>query len=98
MMPVARMGDMGYGICTPHKDPHMTTGMIVTSQGTVLINGMPAARMGDMVIVGDGGVGVIVSGSANVLIGGMPMAQLGSTFVGSFTGTIISGSGNVYCK
>lgn len=74
--PAARMGDS-----TAHG------GAIVVGFPTVLIGGMPAARMGDMHTcpmqtpaapapiphVG----GPIAKGSATVLIGGMPAARMG---------------------
>ncbi len=71
--PAARMGDS-----TAHG------GVIVLGCATVLIGGMPAARMGDMHAcplvnppasphVG----GPITLGSATVLIGGLPAARLG---------------------
>jgi uncharacterized Zn-binding protein involved in type VI secretion len=44
---------------------------------TVLIGGMPAARVGDMLVC-VGPPDVIAMGSFTVLIGGMPAAQLGS--------------------
>jgi uncharacterized Zn-binding protein involved in type VI secretion len=44
---------------------------------TVLIGGMPAARVGDMAVC-VGPPDVILMGSFTVLIGGMPAAQLGS--------------------
>ena len=43
---------------------------------TVLIGGMPAARMGDMCVC-VGPPDVIAIGSATVLIGGQPAARMG---------------------
>ncbi|MBN1812227.1 MAG: PAAR domain-containing protein [Anaerolineae bacterium] len=70
--PAARMGDS-----TAHG------GVIVVGCPTVLIGGMPAARMGDMhvcpmvtVLVPHVG-GPIAMGSATVLIGNMPAARMG---------------------
>ena len=77
--PAARMGDM-----TAHG------GSIVLGLPTVLIGGMPAARLGDMHVcpmltpgvppiphVG----GPVVLGSTGVLIGGMPAARMGDMLV-----------------
>ncbi len=73
--PAARMGDT-----TTHG------GAIVAGCPTVLIGGMPAARMGDMhtcpmVTPGVPPVphvgGPITMGSATVLIGGQPAARMG---------------------
>jgi len=70
--PAARIGDL-----TAHG------GVIVVGCPTVLIGGMPAARMGDMhtcplvtVLVPHVG-GPIALGSATVLIGNMPAARMG---------------------
>ncbi len=70
--PAARMGDM-----TAHG------GTIVVGFPTVLIGGMPAARMSDMhacpmvtgVVPHVGGP--IIQGSATVLIGNLPAARVG---------------------
>ena len=98
MLPMARMGDITYGICTAHSpSPITVTGMIISSQMRVLVNGMPAATMIDMVIGTCGHTGTIISGSGTVLIGGLPAARLTDTFVGSYSGTIISSSGTVFC-
>ena len=85
--PAARIGDL-----TAHG------GVIVVGCPTVLIGGMPAARMGDMhtcpmvtVLVPHVG-GPIALGSATVLIGNMPAARMGD--MATCTGppdTIVSG-------
>ena len=48
MLPVARMGDIVVGICKCHKTPISTSGIIMPSQSTVLVNGLPAARIVDI--------------------------------------------------
>ncbi len=70
--PAARMGD-----------PTAHGGTIILGLPTVLIGGMPAARLGDMhvcpmitALVPHVG-GPISLGSATVLIGGMPAARMG---------------------
>jgi uncharacterized Zn-binding protein involved in type VI secretion len=76
--PAARAGDM-------HMCPMVTPGVppiphvggpIPMGCPTVLIGGMPAARMGDMAIC-VGPPSAVVLGSAGVLIGGMPAARMG---------------------
>jgi uncharacterized Zn-binding protein involved in type VI secretion len=78
-LPAARMGDM-----TAHG------GVITSGFPTVLIGGMPAARLGDMhtcpmVTPGVPPVphvgGPISMGSPTVLIGGMPAARVGDPAV-----------------
>lgn len=70
--PAARVGDM-----TMTGDPITGPGV-----ATVLIGGMPASVMGDL-ISGAACVGVIVMGSATVLIGGRPAARTTSSVTGS---------------
>jgi uncharacterized Zn-binding protein involved in type VI secretion len=97
MLPAARMLDTVVGICSSHPpSPIPAVGMIYPSQSTILINGLPAARMMDIVITGCGHTGIIISGTPTVLINGLPAASLMGTVVGSFTGTIINGSSNVF--
>jgi uncharacterized Zn-binding protein involved in type VI secretion len=67
MLPAARITDMivstaTLGVPTPILPP---------GAATVLIAGLPAARMGDSC-----GVDAIVKGSATVLIAGMPAARV----------------------
>jgi uncharacterized Zn-binding protein involved in type VI secretion len=55
----------------------LPTPIIPPGAPTVLIVGMPAARLGDSC-----GADAIVMGSATVLIGGMPAARLGDPSAG----------------
>jgi uncharacterized Zn-binding protein involved in type VI secretion len=69
MPPAARVTDMivssaTFGAPVP---------IIPPGAPTVLIGGMPAARLGDSC-----GADVIVMGSATVMIGGMPAARIGA--------------------
>ena len=79
MPPAARVGDMH--VCpmvTPGLPPIPHVGGPVMPPGfpTVLIGGMPAARMGDMCVC-VGPPDVIALGSMTVLIGGQPAARMG---------------------
>jgi uncharacterized Zn-binding protein involved in type VI secretion len=78
--PAARVGDMH--VCpmlTPGVPPIPHVGGPVLPPGglTVLIGGMPAARVGDMCLC-VGPPDVVAMGAFTVLIGGMPAAQMGS--------------------
>ncbi len=68
MPPAARVSDMIVSTAT------MGTPTPILPPGcpTVLIGGLPAARLGDSC-----GVDAIVKGSATVMIGGMPAARIG---------------------
>lgn len=73
MLPAARISDLIVSTAT------MGAPMPILPPGapTVLIAGLPAARMGDTC-----GPDVIVKGSATVLIGGMPAARIADTTAG----------------
>ena len=56
--------------------PHVGGPIIGPGEPTVLIEGVPAARVGDNAVC-VGPPDVISAGSASVLIGGMPAARMG---------------------
>ena len=58
--------------------PHVGGPVIPPGAPTVLIGGMPAARVGDMCTC-SGPADSIVKGSATVFIGGKPAARMGDT-------------------
>lgn len=73
MPPAARVSDQ---IVSPATQGAPVP-IIPPGSPTVLIAGMPAARMGDGC-----GADVILKGSATVTIGGMPAARIGDTTAG----------------
>ncbi len=90
MPPAARLTDNH--ICpmvTPGTPPipHVG-GPIIAGCPTVLIGGMPAARVGDAAIC-VGPPDTITMGSFTVVIGGMPAARIGDTTVHG--GSIVMG-------
>jgi len=58
--------------------PHVGGPVMPPGEPTVLIGGMPAARVGDMATC-VGPPDTIVMGSSTVMIGGMPAARMGDT-------------------
>ncbi|WP_367391965.1 PAAR domain-containing protein [Lewinella sp. LCG006] len=81
MPPAARLTDMH--VCpmvTPGMPPIPHVGGPIVGPGipTVLINGMPAAVLGDMCTC-VGPPDSIVKGSATVMIGGKPAARMGDS-------------------
>jgi len=58
--------------------PHVGGPIMPPGAPTVLIGGMPAARVGDMCVC-TGPPDSIVMGSTRVMIGGKPAAYMGST-------------------
>jgi uncharacterized Zn-binding protein involved in type VI secretion len=91
MPPAARVGDMHVCPLVTAVVPHVGGPALPPGSATVLIGGMPALRMGDMLTC-TGPPDTVLLGSASVLIGGMPAARLGdstahggSLVVGCFT-------------
>ena len=87
-MPAARLTDMHVCPMVKVLVPHVGGPIIPACAPTVLIGGMPAARVGDLLVC-VGPTDVIVSGSANVFIAGRPAARLGD--MTAHGGVIVSG-------
>lgn len=76
MPPAARVSDLHTCPMVTVLVPHVGGPILPPGAPTVLIGGLPAARMGDMATC-VGPPDVIVRGSATVLIGGKPAARMG---------------------
>ncbi len=89
----ARITDMHTcPMVNPGGVPHVGGPVLPPGYPTVLIGGMPAARVGDMAIC-TGPPDSIVTGSSTVLIGGMPAARMGDTT--AHGGAIVMGAPTV---
>jgi uncharacterized Zn-binding protein involved in type VI secretion len=86
-MPAARVTDM-HACPIPLPVPHVGGPILPPGGITVLIGGLPAARMGDMATC-VGPPDVIVLGSFTVLTMGQPQARM--TDLTSHGGTIVLG-------
>ncbi|MCE7991888.1 MAG: type VI secretion protein [Roseivirga sp.] len=71
----ARVGDMHTCPMVTGTVPHVGGPVMPPGEATVLIAGMPAAKVGDMCTC-VGPPDSIVMGSATVMIGGMPAARM----------------------
>jgi uncharacterized Zn-binding protein involved in type VI secretion len=91
-MPSARIGDMHVCPMVDVVVPHVGGPIVGPGAPAVLIGGMPAARIGDMLTC-VGPPDVIVTGSTHVLIGGSPAARLGD--MTAHGGVIVSGFATV---
>jgi len=76
MPPAARVSDMHVCPMWTGLVPHVGGPVIPPGCPTVLIGGLPAARVGDMCACA-GPPDVIATCSTSVLIGGMPAARMG---------------------
>ena len=89
--PAARIGDFHVCPMVTGLVPHVG-GPVAMGAPTVLIAGMPAARVGDMCTC-VGPPDTIAVGSSTVMIGGMPAARMGDTT--AHGGTIVVGAPTV---
>lgn len=88
MPPAARITDMHVCPMVTGVVPHVGGPIMPAGEPTVLIGGMPAARVGDMATC-VGPPDSIVMGSGTVMIGGMPAARMGDST--AHGGTIVAG-------
>ena len=85
----ARITDMHTcPMVTPGGTPHVGGPILPPGCATVLIGGMPAAKVGDMAICA-GPPDTIILGSSTVFICGSPAARMGDST--SHGGTIVAG-------
>ncbi len=91
-MPAARITDMHVCPMVTGIIPHVGGPVLPPGCVTVLISGLPAARVGDMLTC-IGPPDTIVMGSLTVLIGSQPAARLGDETVHG--GNIIVGASTV---
>lgn len=87
-MPAARVSDMHVCPMVTGVVPHVGGPILPAGSPTVLIGGLPAARVGDMCTC-VGPPDTIVKGSTGVMIGGMPAARMGD--ITSHGGNIVLG-------
>lgn len=88
MQPAARVSDMHVCPMLTGVVPHVGGPILPPGAPTVLIGGLPAARIGDLATC-VGPPDAIVVGSTTVLIEGMPAARMGDST--SHGGVIIMG-------
>lgn len=86
--PAARLADMHVCPMVTGVVPHVGGPILPPCCPTVLIGGLPAARVGDMATC-VGPPDVIAMGSFTVLIGGQPAARMGD--LTAHGGTIVMG-------
>ncbi len=78
MPSAARAGDMHTCPLANGSVPHVGGPVLPPGCPTVMIGGMPAARVGDMLTC-TGPPDTIAAGSSTVMIGGMPAARMGDS-------------------
>ncbi|RMA58868.1 PAAR domain-containing protein [Ulvibacter antarcticus] len=88
MPAAARINDMHVCPLVTGTVPHVGGPILPPGEPTVLIGGLPAAKVGDMAVC-TGPPDSIITGSASVLIAGMPAARMGDST--AHGGTIVLG-------
>lgn len=91
-LPAARVNDMHVCPMVTGNVPHVGGPILPPGEVTVLIGGVPAARVGEMATC-TGPPDSIILGSTTVLINGKPAARMGDTT--AHGGTIIAGLATV---
>ncbi len=92
MPPAARVSDMHVCPLVTGTVPHVGGPILPAGAPTVMIVGMPAARVGDMAVC-VGPPDTIAAGSATVFIGGAPAARQGDST--AHGGSIVLGAPTV---
>ncbi len=93
MPPAARATDMHTcPMLTPALSPHVGGPILPPGEPTVLIGGLPAARVGDQAVCA-GPPDTIAAGSGTVMIGSKPAARLGDST--AHGGIIVAGEPTV---
>jgi uncharacterized Zn-binding protein involved in type VI secretion len=87
-MPAARIADMHLCPMATGPVPHVGGPILPPGAPTVLIGGLPAARVSDLASC-VGPPDAIIVGAFTVLIGGLPAARIGDSC--AHGGTIVSG-------
>lgn len=74
-----RVNDMGLGTCPAHDSPKSYTTIFCTGAPTVMIEGSPAVRVGDVGISTCGHPTVAMTGGAIGIFEGAPSHRIGDT-------------------
>jgi len=92
---VARIGDIVVGTCCCHSDPTCRpfSGVVATGAGTVIAEGAPVSKIGDIAVGCHSGV--IATGIPTVLVESVPVATINSVVVGCVTGIVVTGAATV---
>lgn len=94
----ATLTSVGIGKCSCHFDSHGNpitidvTAVSISGSSDIFINGLPAARLGDLMQGSCGHFGTIISGAVDTFQNGLPAARLGDITQGCVLVSIISGS------
>lgn len=92
MPPAARVTDMHVCPMVTGTVPHVGGPALPPGEPTVLVGGLPALRLGDLLTC-TGPPDTVIAGSGTVFIGGLPAARLGDAT--AHGGTLVAGEPTV---
>jgi uncharacterized Zn-binding protein involved in type VI secretion len=92
---IARVGDMGLGICPKHKSPKIYNVTFVSGAATVNTNGLSTTNLTTIGVATCAHPTVVISVSATVSAEGTGVHRLGDSGINYGSYTVISSSGNV---
>ena len=96
MPALTRIGDIAVGVCCCHKKCRGWVGTYVTGANTVIVEGSPDSRLGDVVVGCH--AQVAVTASPNVLSEGIHTTRIGDSTAGCTSGTNVTGAATVFAN
>jgi uncharacterized Zn-binding protein involved in type VI secretion len=95
MVAIARVGDVGIGICPKHKSPKIYNVTFISGASTVNANGVPVCNMTTTGIATCGHPTTTISVSGTVYAEGTGVHRLGDSGMNYGSYTVIAASPNV---
>ena len=92
---IAKIGDVGIGVCPKHKSPKIYNVTFISGASTVMVNGVPACNLTTVGIATCGHPTTVISISGTVYANGAGVHRIGDAGMNYGTYTVVSGSGNV---
>ena len=78
MQPIARIGDIGVGVCCAHDGCKGVISIVITGSFNVTTNNRPTARLIDLVIGSCGHIGIIITSAIDSTVNNRGIATIGS--------------------
>lgn len=92
---VARVGDIGIGVCTNHSSPQIYTTTFTSGEATVKADGLPICTIGSFGNSTCGHQTTADTGSALIKLNGKPVHRIGDTGHNYGQYTVTTGSPTV---
>ncbi len=89
---ISKVNDICQGYCAACES--WMSGRIITGSNNVFTNGLPTSNLHCIVQGSCGHIGFLIGTTKN-RVNSLPIGMIGSPFVGTFSGSVITGSSNV---